>query len=464
MTSRPAPKRPARDAPSSEEALQAQLEVLQAELAQLKVQMTQKDLLLDQGFQVFNQAATKLEENQKRYQETVAALNLEIDEQNKELERNLVEKEKVKNYLSNILESLAIGVFVTDLEGRVTSVNRAGLNLLGGDADALAGRDINEVLGTELLPRSKGGKGRITSHQELEEPVPYTRQDGEALQFSVDITPMTEEGGAQLGYILNVQDITLLKKLEEHANRRNRFTAMGEMAANIAHEIRNPLGSIELFTSLVKKGLPESDEKLEMMNHITNGIASMNHIISNLLEYTKPRPVVLQPLNLHRLLREVVDFTRFSAQQNEVEVCEELTATRADIQGDPELLKQVFHNLIVNAVQAMPEGGTLTITSRTRNLTSPKLLSRLGENSAMAATPDGRREVVEVDVSDTGMGMPPDIKKQIFDPFFTTKARGTGLGLAIVHNIIESHHGLIDVDTAGDKGTTFLLMFPSATG
>jgi PAS domain S-box-containing protein len=459
MTGKPARKRPAREAPSEEAALRAQLEALQAEFAQMKVQMAQKDLLLDQGFQVFNQAAAKLEENQKRYQETVAALNLEIDQQNKELARNLIEKENVKNYLSNILESLAIGVFVTDLEGGVTSVNRAGLNLLGAGADALVGQNINDVLGAELLPRARRSKRSIQAHVELEEPLPFNREegetlefnrdDGETLQFSVAITPMTGESGAHLGYILNVQDITLLKKLEEHVSRRNRFTAMGEMAANIAHEIRNPLGSIELFASLVKKGLPEQDEKLELINHISNGIASMNHIISNLLEYTKPRPVVLKPLSLHQLLKEVVDFTRFSAQQNGVELREELDAKNCEIRGDPELLKQVFHNLILNGVQAMPEGGTLTITSRSRTLTSPKLLSRLANNAEVR--PAKR----------PGMGMAPDIQKQIFDPFFSTKARGTGLGLAIVHNIIESHHGLIDVDSEKERGTTFLVMFPT---
>jgi signal transduction histidine kinase len=267
---------------------------------------------------------------------------------------------------------------------------------------------------------------------------------------------MTGDNEQQQGYIVNVQDVTLLKKLEEQAARRDRFTAMGEMAANIAHEIRNPLGSIELFASLVKKGLPPKDDKLEYINHITNGVASMNHIISNLLEYTKPRPVALQKVDLHKLVEETVEFTRFSASQNQVQMGLSLKARQCRIHGDPELLKQVFHNLILNAVQAMPDGGALHIASRQRKLTNPDLLSRLSSVDA-----ERQREVVELSFKDEGAGMPGEIRKQIFDPFFTTKARGTGLGLSIVHNIMESHRAVIDVESAARQGTTFVLMFPT---
>ncbi|HUJ76847.1 MAG TPA: ATP-binding protein, partial [bacterium] len=226
---------------------------------------------------------------------------------------------------------------------------------------------------------------------------------------------------------------------------------------NIAHEIRNPLGSIELFASLVRKGMAEGDERMTLMHHISSAITSMNHIISNVLEYSKPRSVSLQPMDLHALLRELDGFFRFMAGQNGVELVLALQAPQGQIRGDRELLKQALHNLLLNAVQAMPEGGTLTLSTRALSVTGPDVLSRFGQ----AAHGHSALEVVQVQVQDTGVGMSPEMRGRIFDPFFTTRSRGTGLGLAIVHTIVEAHHGTIDVESQLNRGTTFALMFPT---
>jgi PAS domain S-box-containing protein len=426
---------------------------LQARIQALELELEQKNVLLEQGFAAFTQAAEKLQESHRTLQHRVAELNLELGEKNSELERNLAEREKVKTYLSNIFESLPVGVFVTDLDGAVTSVNRTGLDMIGAAAEAVVGLGVNEVLGAEVFPA--GAPAAEGGAYELDEPLACLRPDGETLRLQVSVTPMTG-GGRALGYIVNAQDVTLLKQLEEQAERRNRFTAMGEMAATIAHEIRNPLGSIELFASLVKKGL-EDEEKLALMNHISSGIANMNHIISNVLEFTKPRPVNLRTLDLHGLLREMGEFSRYMAEQNGVELVYDLGAGPARVRGDEDLLKQVFHNLLLNAVQAMPEGGRVTIASRLRTLTNARELSRFGD---VPVHEGAALDVREVGVKDTGPGIPKEVQKKIFDPFFTTKARGTGLGLAIVHNIIESHHATVDVLSGEGKGTEFIFMFP----
>ncbi|HEX9843692.1 MAG TPA: ATP-binding protein [bacterium] len=418
---------------------------LQARIQALELELEQKNVLLEQGFAAFTQAAEKLQESHKALQHRVAELNLELSEKNEELERNLAEREKVKTYLSNIFESLPVGVFVTDLDGAVTSVNRVGLEMIGGAAEAVVGLGINEVLEADVFAEDGAGPGAEGSALEQDEPLTFHRADGETLRLQVSLTRMTGDG-RPLGYILNAQDVTLLKQLEEQAERRNRFTAMGEMAATIAHEIRNPLGSIELFASLVKKGL-DDEEKL----------ALMNHIISNVLEYTKPRPVNLRTLDLHTLLQQMGEFSRYMAEQNGVELVYDLGAGPARVRGDEDLLKQVFHNLLLNAVQAMPEGGRVTCFSRLRTVSNAKELARFGD---VPVHEGAALDVVEVGVKDTGPGIPKEVQKKIFDPFFTTKARGTGLGLAIVHNIIESHHATVDVVSGEGKGTEFIFMFP----
>ena len=431
-------------------------EALKARTASLEMELAHKNFLLQQGFEKFIEAAEKLQESHQRLQQKVDELNLELDGKNKELEKNLQEKEEVKAYLSNIFESLAIGVLVTDLDGRITSVNRTGQEMLGTEARSAVGTPINNLLGVDLvLPAGKTEAPPRPAVQE--EPVNYRRDEGEELKLQLSSSVMRGEREEPLGFIFNVQDVTQLKKLEEDAERRNRFTAMGEMAANIAHEIRNPLGSIELFTSLVKKSLDDEDENATLMKHISSNVASMNHLISNLLSYTKPRPSSRQRADVHELLRSVAEISQFMASQRKVAVHLSLDAERAAVLGDSEQLKQVFNNLLLNALQAMPEGGSVSVTSRNLKADDPKLLARF---KLEQAEDGGGVELIEVTVKDSGTGIAKDIQNKIFDPFFTTKDRGTGLGLAIVHNIIESHNAAIDLESQADHGSKFTIMFP----
>jgi len=432
MSRKPATSTPQAPAPAED------LESLRMRLSSLEVEKSRMQLLLDQGFSQFIEASEKLKEK-------IDIAEARLEQKNQELQRNLEEKERVKTYLANIFESLDIGVLVTDMEGQITSVNREGVNILGLGAERLIGEDVNALLGTTLV--AGGAPGSID-----EEPITFRREDAEMVKLRLSVTGMPG------GFILNVQDVTELKKLEETAERRNRFTAMGEMAANIAHEIRNPLGSIELFASLVQKGLPADSEQAQLVNHISSAVTSMNHIISNLLAYTKPRPVNRQQMDLQQLVAESAEFLSLLAAKHEVAVAVNLEAERPRIRGDEEMLKQVVHNLFLNAVQAMPDGGELTIVTRNKTLRDPQQVLRFHPDPPVPAELD----VIEVTLQDQGSGMPVEIQRQIFDPFFTTKARGTGLGLAIVHNILESHLATIDVDSHVDVGTTMILTFPVA--
>jgi len=423
---------------------------LKSKTASLEMELAHKNFLLQRGFEKFIETAEKLQDSQRRLQLRVDELTREVEEKNRDLER-------ARSYLSSIFASLPIGVLVTDLEGRITRVNQEGEALFQANGDALLGTHINTLLGEVLLPSRDGDDLAVTPMTNGDDPVNFRRVDGEVLRLTFSTNIMRGEDKEPLGFIFNVQDVTLLKKLEEHAERQNRFTAMGEMAANIAHEIRNPLGSIELFASLLKKGLEGDEERAQMVHHISSSVASMNHIISNLLAYTKPRPVSRQRVDLHALLREIAELFTFMANQNQVNVTVSLNAPRAVVMGDKEQLKQVFNNLVVNAVQSMPEGGDLTISTRTVSIADPRELARFSlEDSGLAA----RNGFAEVTVQDSGSGIPKEIQKKIFDPFFTTKARGTGLGLAIVHQIILSHHATIDVDSRIDQGTKIIMMYP----
>jgi PAS domain S-box-containing protein len=445
-----APPKSPRAATAAAGALPREDADLQSKTASLEMELAHKNFLLQKGFEKFIETAEKLQESQRKLQLRVDELTREVEDKNRDLER-------ARSYLSSIFASLPIGVLVTDLDGRITRVNQEGEALFQAAADDLLGTHINTLLGEVLLPAQGSGELTITPVANGDDPISFSRADGEVLKLDFSTNVMRGEQREPLGFIFNVQDVTLLKKLEEHAERQNRFTAMGEMAANIAHEIRNPLGSIELFASLLKKGLDEDEERAQMVHHISSSVASMNHIISNLLAYTKPRPVSQQRVDLHALLREITELFSFMAKQHEVEVSVALNAPRAIVLGDKEQIKQVFNNLVVNAVQSMPEGGELAVSSRALTITDPRELARFNLDDPAAAARNG---FVEVTVKDTGGGIPRDIQKKIFDPFFTTKARGTGLGLAIVHQIVLSHHATIDVESREDQGTKIIMMYP----
>ena len=239
----------------------------------------------------------------------------------------------------------------------------------------------------------------------------------------------------------------LLEHLEERVQRTNRLAAMGEMAAKIAHEIRNPLGSIELFASLVRRDLHQSGhDAAEMAEHIVSGVRSMDLLITNLLFFTKPQRPQCAPIRLSDVIKDALIFATHAISQHGIEVCWEPLSSEEEsdyLLADEGLLRQACLNLILNAAQAMEPGGLLRI----RVCTSDE---GIGDR------------VTQVSFSDTGVGIARSDLAKMFDPFFSTKERGTGLGLTIAHTIVEAHHGCIEVESKEGEGSTFRLTFPNA--
>jgi signal transduction histidine kinase len=221
--------------------------------------------------------------------------------------------------------------------------------------------------------------------------------------------------------------------------RAQRIDAMGEMAVKIAQELRNSLGSMELFASLLQQEVDQDAETAALVAHILSGVKNLNHVIANMLLFTKRPTPRLASVDPHPLLEASLVFVEHLVRHQHLHIRRGFDAVGVSIEADAELVKQVFLNLILNAIQAMPEGGTLTLTTRRQ----PCLL--------------------DVQVSDTGIGIAPEIIEHIFNPFFTTKERAVGLGLTLVHNIVAAHHGAIQVHSAPGRGTAVILSFPLAS-
>lgn len=230
--------------------------------------------------------------------------------------------------------------------------------------------------------------------------------------------------------------------LREQAERNHRLAAIGEMSAKMAHELRNPLGSIELFTSLLQKEVAKNTqdpEKTAWGTHLLSAVRSMDHTITNLLLFTRKPQAVFKIVDLGRIISEIIGFAEHLFQQHHVEVSQKIDPELKDISCDEDLIKQVLLNLILNAIDAMPEGGALEITAY--------------------STHDAPGEVI-ISISDTGSGIPEDALPKIFDPFFSTKNTGSGLGLAIAQNAVAAHQGMISVDNRKDSGVTFTIRLP----
>jgi PAS domain S-box-containing protein len=386
-------------------------------------------LFLQKSFEEFNESTVRLQNAFNSLERKFEDINRELELKNIELEKTIAEKDEMQNYLRNILQSLTTGVIVTGLDGRIETLNSCAEQMLGVRQAGATGRPLGEMArefaGFAALPQMGAAETKL-------------RTNGRILEILT--SPMLAVNGSATGRVFILRDITRMEKLEEMAQRTEKFDAMGELAAKIAHEIRNPLGSIELFASLLLK--KSSGEDREKLSHVITAVRSMDNRISNLLMFTRKQKPFIRELRLDSILEDVITFVDGIIRQNGIELETDFDPAHVlYVSGDGEMLKQVFLNIILNSLQAMPGGGSLKISSRVAEAPGPA--SAQGQAPGQA----------EVGFWDSGEGISPGNMKKIFDPFFSTREEGAGLGLAIVHNIIDSHRGAIDVESR--EGSTF---------
>lgn len=342
----------------------------------------------------------------------------------KALDAAKVDYRRLETLSRNIIENINSGIMTIDTEGRITSFNRAAERITGFSL-----RDVYLKGVTTIFPAIKyQDLSRNRKGMRREEMV-FRRKDGRELFLGFSISPLKEEG-KDSGTVMIFQDMTRLKKMEEEARRNERLRALGELAAGIAHEIRNPLASISGSIQVLKedlKGLDEEDRRL--MDIILAETERLNSLIADFLVFARPAPKK-QKTSLKALAEDTLKLLSSRRDLKDIEVIKELEDVTALV--DPQQMKQVFWNLFLNAVEAMGGKGQLRV--------------KIGRNGA------GRTEIV---VSDTGKGVSPGYGERIFDPFFTTKEMGTGIGLAVVYRIIEGHNGTIEFESKEGEGTTF---------
>lgn len=381
--------------------------------------------LLTRAFRDFDQAATVLQQSYDALTTRLQQMDLELAQTNASLREHLRETEEMRAHVTAVLESLDTGVIVADSQDVVVRCNHSTEQLLGISQSQLKGRSATEVL-AEIRK----------DHDEY----PLVLPSGVTIALAQ--TDLTDEAGQLTGKLILIHDVTRIRQLEDRLQRRNRLEAMGQMVGSIAHEIRNPLGSVELFASMLRKDLRDQPQLQAYAEHISMAVKSMDRLLSNLLVYTRPNCSKLRWQDTERLLRDVLTLASHAMSQAAITVRCHVDPLVPQLWCDGPKMKQVLLNLVLNAVQAMPEGGVLT-------------LSATVVPGHIHGTTDA-----QLTVTDTGIGIPPEVQSRVFDPFFTTKDHGTGLGLAIVHALVEAHHGRIDLVSSPGRGTSFILTLP----
>ncbi len=403
-------------------------------------QETGEARLLLQAFEMFTQASSSLESAFTQLQAKAQRLTEELEAKNLELERSLLEKHEAQNYLRTILERLPCGVFVLDEHGNLALCNPMASDVLRSSRSKSSGTEPcnGPVLSEEMRNCLTDSVSADGTHAEVE--IPLAGRSKKRI-LATSGTPLMNAAGSKIGTLHIIRDVTEVKALQELNKRVERLSAMGEMAVELAHEIRNPLASIELFASLLVKELSEDPKR--WAENIQIGIRSLNTIVSNMLQFSNPLTPVLSKVDVHEVVQEILKFSDPIMSQRQIRAETNLNAEDPVIPGDRELLKQMMLNLIFNALKAMPSQGSLRI--RTRN--------------SSIANGEPQSKVLELQIQDTGIGIPPENLNRIFDPFFTTNKNGTGLGLSVVNQIVKVHAGSIRVSSKVNRGTTFTIVF-----
>lgn len=388
------------------------------------------------AIQAFNLRTESLQREYERLRREFDRVSLELATRNAELATSLRQTDDVRAHLDGVLQSLSVGVIACDSRGAVTLVNHALSELCGLPARELLGRPCP----ASLPPPARHGPGP--------EPCPteraweIARAGGERIPVECTVASIAASGGGPDGWVVALRDLRPIRRLEAQLERSRTLAALGELAAGVAHEIRNPLGGIEGFVSLLGRSLEPDDPRHELVRKIRDGVRGVDAIVQNLLMLARPTSLQLRPVDVRALCERSLELALAGGREGgALQVGLRVSPEGLRVLGDPGPLSQVLVNLVRNAVEAMPQGGRLELSAEAR-----------GEDQ------------VQLSVADTGVGMGPAERERLFTPFFSTKERGTGLGLAIVHGIVRAHGGRIEVESEAGRGTRVRLQFTRAAG
>ncbi len=366
-----------------------------------------------------------------------------------QLEQQLIEIKRLQHYTEKLLTTMSDGLLSVNMAGKVITLNpaaRATLEISGNNLEK--GSFISASLQKDSALRIYIQNMLQNTHGRRPEEIRLHKEEKiQTLLIGSSVLTDGEEQPREI--ILNLHDITDLKKLEARIRQAERLAALGTLAAGMSHEIRNPLSAIKTFVQLLPKKIEKPGFLEKFQRIVPREINRINQIIEDLLDQIRAPKYHFKMTNIQPVLEETIEFLSEELKAHHIRCFCEFSGDLAQIRADADHLTKAFHNLVRNAVQAMPTGGELRIDA-----------FREKKHSSERRIPTARNGWVTITFQDTGPGIPPETIKNIFNPFFTTKDKGTGLGLAITHKVITDHGGHIEVTSRIGKGTRFIIELP----
>lgn len=338
-----------------------------------------------------------------------------------------------KHYIS-MIESMTSGIVVINNKGIIISFNKTAEEITGLKESNIIGKNILEIsqiseLGKLLMETLN--TGIVSKRVELT----ISNIKGGNVYVGMTSSIMQDNTGKISNIVSIFSDLTNIKQTELYFRRTEKLSTIGKMTAAIAHEIKNPLHSIMGFTQILKEYPLTEEMKNKYLQIVINEIQRLNKVILSILDFSKNPQIGFQQVDINDIIKETVNFFKNTLQEKKIELILNLYES-LKINGNPEQIKSVFFNIILNAIESMPNGGNLKVTTETSN-----------------------NELL-IFIKDTGCGIPKEIQEKIFEPFFTTKETGVGLGLSNVQSIIDTHRGKINVESEENKGSTFIITLP----
>jgi len=354
------------------------------------------------------------------------------------------------------VESLMSGLLTTDPEGRITSFNREAERITGLSRSEVRGRDMDAALpGVRALIEVTGsGRSDLRSRSRMR----YVDRRGDERHLGVGAYSLRGDDDEPGGLVVIFQDLTDVVQMERDLRRSERLAAVGELSASIAHEIRNPLAAISGSVQVLERTLHDlGEEPARLMSIVLREIERLDRLITDFLNFARPRPLRTERVSLALVVAETLD--AFERALPDGVVLERHLERDLHVQADPAQLRQALWNLVINACQAMPEGGRLGVGVRAVQ----ESLAQGGGTAYRITVAEEKPAVAEIAVMDQGAGIADDVLEHVFDPFFTTKRDGSGLGLAVVHRVVAEHGGCVRLERGRAPWSTVVrILLPGA--
>jgi len=344
------------------------------------------------------------------------------------------ELEGIQEFLSSIIRDSAEGIVTLDVENRITSWNRAAESIFGWTAREVEGMSVDRLLPDDarIVEERRRVDERLRAGEIVRDhETTRLRKDGKSISVRISWSPLHDASASIIGAIGIVLDVTVQREMRERLVERERLAAVGEMAAHVAHEVRNPLAGIRASCEMLFKRKEDPEHAAEIGDEVVHQIDRLNQTVSDLLMFAAPRTIKVVPTDLDLLIDRVILLFREDPATRAVRIERIRRSETQRAHLDPLQFEQVMYNLLLNAVQAMKYQGCITVSTE------------VGERG------------VEITVHDSGPGLPPDVGDRLFKPFYTTRTEGTGLGLAIVKKIVTAHGGSIEASNRPEGGAEF---------